>query len=106
MTSSFGSAVKQAAEVLSAQGKDANQIAKIVCDRDPDGFNYGIGIVVDGQGQAWPTSETLLNYARTELGNSLLGEYMSTASACPGAERGRASGGSGYPRTAGTVLRC
>ena len=79
MTSSFGSAVQRAAEALSARGKDANQIAKIVCDRDPDGFNYGIGIVVDGQGQAWPTSETLLNYARTELGNSLLGEYMSTA---------------------------
>ncbi len=80
MTSSFGSAVQRAAEALSARGKDANQIAKIVYDRDPDGFNYGIGIVVDGQGRAWPTSETLLNYARDEIGNSLLGEYMSTAS--------------------------
>ena len=65
---------------MSAQGKDANQIAKIVCDQDPDGYNYGIGIVVDGMGKAWPTSETLLDQARAEIGNSLLGEYMSTAS--------------------------
>ncbi len=80
MTSSFGSDVQRAAEALSAQGRDANQIAKIVYDRDPDGFNYGIGIVVNGQGRAWPTSETLLNYTRAEIDNSLLGEYMSTAS--------------------------
>ncbi len=80
MTSSYGSAVRRAAQALSAQGKDANQIAKIVYDRDPDGYNYGIGIVVDGRGRAWPTSETLLKHARVEIGNSLLGEYMSTAS--------------------------
>ena len=80
MKSSFGAAVQRAAEALSAQGKDANQIAKIVCDQDPDGYNYGIGIVVDGQGGAWPTSETLLNHVRTEIDDSLLGEYMSTAS--------------------------
>lgn len=80
MKPSFGAAVQRAAEALSAQGKDANQIAKIVCDQDPEGYNYGIGIVVDGQGKAWPSSETLLNHARTEIGNSQLGEYMSTAS--------------------------
>ena len=80
MKSSFGAGVQRTAEALSAQGKDANQIAKIVCDQDPEGYNYGIGIVVDGRGQAWPTSETLLDYARAEIGNSLLGEYMSTAS--------------------------
>ncbi len=80
MKSSFGTVVQRAAETLSAQGKDANQIAKIVCDQDPDGYNYGIGIVVDGMGKAWPTSETLLDQARAEIGNSLLGEYMSTAS--------------------------
>ena len=80
MTTSFGAAVQRAAESLSAQGRDANQIAKIVCDQDPDGHNYGIGIVVDGQGRAWPTSETLLHHAGEEIGNSLLGEYMSTAS--------------------------
>ena len=80
MKSSFGTVVQRAAETLSAQGKDANQIAKIVCDQDPDGYNYGIGIVVDGMGRAWPTSETLLDQARAEIGNSLLGEYMSTAS--------------------------
>lgn len=80
MKSSFGTVVQRAAETLSAQGKDANQIAKIVCDQDPEGYNYGIGIVVDGMGRAWPTSETLLDQARAEIGNSLLGEYMSTAS--------------------------
>ena len=75
MTSSFGSTVLQAAETLSTQGMDANQISKIVCDRDPEGYNYGIGIVVDGEGGAWPTSKTLLNHVMTEIGNSLLGEY-------------------------------
>lgn len=80
MKTSFGAAVQRTAEALSAQGKDANQIAKIVCDQDPDGYNYGIGIVVDGKGRAWPTSETLLCQARTEIDHSLLGEYMSTAS--------------------------
>ena len=80
MKFSFGTAVQRAAASLSTQGKDANQIAKIVCDQDPEGYNYGIGIVVDGQGRAWPTSETLLNHARAEIDNSLLGEYMSTAS--------------------------
>lgn len=80
MKTSFGAAVQRTAEALSAQGKDANQIAKIVCDQDPDGYNYGIGIVVDGKGRAWPTSETLLCHARTEIDHSLLGEYMSTAS--------------------------
>ena len=76
----FGAAVQRTAEALSAQGKDANQIAKIVCDQDPEGYNYGIGIVVDGRGKAWPTSETVLRHARTEIDNSLLGEYKSTAS--------------------------
>ena len=79
MKPSFGAAVQRTAEALSAQGKDANQIAKIVCDQDPDGYNYGIGIVVDGHGRAWPTSETLLEYARSEIDRSLSGEYMSTA---------------------------
>lgn len=78
MTTSFGAAVQQAAEALGAQGKDANQVAKIVCDQDPDGYNYGIGIVVDGQGRAWPTSETLLSRSRAEIELSLFGEYMST----------------------------
>ena len=80
MKPSFGAEVQRTAEALSAQGKDANQIAKIVCDQDPQGYNYGIGIVVDGRGRAWPTSETLLDHARVEIGNSLAGEYMSTGS--------------------------
>ncbi len=78
MKTSFGAEVQRTAEALRAQGRDANQIAKIVHDRDPEGYNYGIGIVVDGQGEAWPTSDTLLEYARTEIDNSLAGEYMST----------------------------
>lgn len=80
MKPSFGNAVQRTAEALGAQGRDANQIAKIVCDQDPDGYNYGIGIVVDGKGRAWPTSGTLLNHARAEIDNSLFGEYMSTSS--------------------------
>ncbi len=80
MKPSFGAAVQRTAEALNAQGNDANQIAKIVCDQDPDGYNYGIGIVVDGRGKAWPTPGILLNHARAEIENSLLGEYMSTAS--------------------------
>ena len=52
MSATFGNVVKQKVDDLATQGKDANQIAKIVCDQDPDGHNYGIGIVLDDQGQA------------------------------------------------------
>jgi aspartate/tyrosine/aromatic aminotransferase len=79
MTYPFGASVQRRAEELAAQGKDANQIAKIVCDQDPEGCNYGIGILLDGQGLAWPTSPTLLDYARKELDGSGLGTYMNSA---------------------------
>ncbi len=79
MSTTFGDIVKQKTDDLSAQGKDANQIAKIVCDQDPDGHNYGIGIVLDDQGQAWPTSNTMLTYLQSELDVSLAGNYMSSA---------------------------
>ena len=105
MKPSFGAAVQRTAEALSAQGRDANQIAKIVCDQDPDGYNYGIGIVVDGKGRAWPTSETLLNHARAEIDNSLLGEYMSTSSLAASLKEA-VFGGSASPRTTGTASRC
>ena len=80
MNSSFGSTVMKKAEALIASGMDANQISKLVCDQDPEGYNYGIGIVVDGYSKAWPSSKILLNYSREEIGKSLIGEYMSTAS--------------------------
>ncbi|HCQ00639.1 MAG TPA: hypothetical protein DIT99_08050, partial [Candidatus Latescibacteria bacterium] len=79
MSATFGDVVKQKVDDLATQGKDANQIAKIVCDQDPDGHNYGIGIVLDDQGQAWPTSNTMLTYLRSELDGSLAGNYMSSA---------------------------
>ena len=80
MSHTFGDVVKQTTDGLVAQGKDANQIAKIVCDQDPDGHNYGIGIVLDDEGQPWPTSKTLLTYLQAEINESLAGNYMSSTS--------------------------
>lgn len=79
MSVAFGENVKKTADALAAEGKDANQIAKIVCDKDPDGHNYGIGIVLDDQGQPWPTSATVVNHLKTEIDSSLAGNYMSSA---------------------------
>ena len=55
-SSDFGECVRNRAKLLASEGKDANQIAKILCDADPDGHNYGIGIVLDSEGQAMSTS--------------------------------------------------
>ncbi|MCP4404750.1 MAG: aminotransferase class I/II-fold pyridoxal phosphate-dependent enzyme [bacterium] len=74
----FGTNVYEQARTLQAQGRDVNQIAKILCDHDPDGHNYGIGIVLDGRGQPAVTSSTLLEYSRAELDNSTLGTYMNS----------------------------
>ncbi|MBM3265876.1 MAG: hypothetical protein FJY97_20985, partial [candidate division Zixibacteria bacterium] len=79
MSHGFGAAVAEKAKMLSAQGKDANQIAKIVCDEDAEGYNYGIGILLDGTGKAWPTSPTALEYTRKELEHSGRGDYMNSA---------------------------
>lgn len=78
MSVPFGQSVVEKAKELAGQGKDANQIAKIVFDQDGAGYNYGIGILLNNKGQAWPTSPTLLNRVRAELDNSVRGDYMNT----------------------------
>ena len=80
MDLTFGQAVQKEVLRLAAEGKDTNQIAKIVCDQDPKGYNYGIGIMLDGNGQPMSSSPTLLEYTHTELDNSRYGNYMSSTS--------------------------
>ncbi len=79
MKNNFGAGVKQAARDLAAQGRDANQTAKILFDRDENGHNYGIGIILNGQGKPLASSATLLEYLEAELRNSLEGHYMNSA---------------------------
>ena len=55
------------AQKLRAAGLDANQIAGVLCKKDPQGKNYGIGILVGDDGMPLPTSATLLEYLRAEL---------------------------------------
>ncbi len=74
----FGNKVNAEAQKLQEQGKDANQIAKILCDQDNEGHNYGIGIVLDGYGKAMSSSSTLLDYINAELDNSKFGSYMNS----------------------------
>lgn len=78
MDQSFGESVRKRALKLAEEGKDANQIAKIICDDDPDGANYGIGIMLGSDGNPMGTSPTLMAYARTELDKSTAGNYMSS----------------------------
>ena len=78
MEREFGTRVYEKARTLQEQGRDVNQIAKILCDQDPDGHNYGIGIVLDGKGQPAVTSSTLLGYTRAELDASTSGTYMNS----------------------------
>ena len=68
----FGNEVRTKALRLTAEGRDANQTAKILCDADPEGHNYGIGIVLDSDGRAMASSETILRYARQEVEPDLL----------------------------------
>jgi len=79
MNLDFGNAVQQSARTLKQEGRDANQIAKVLCDRDPDGHNYGIGIILGGDGRPMPTSPTVLEGLKEELANSSAGSYMSSA---------------------------
>lgn len=75
----FGQQVYEQARQLQQQGKDANQAAKILFDRDPNGYNYGIGIVLGGDGKPVATTATLLEYIEAELKQSTLGTYMNSA---------------------------
>ena len=75
----IGREVESRAQALASEGKDANQIAKILFDADPEGHNYGIGIVLDSQGQAVATSETLLRYMVEEVEGSGGGYYQNSS---------------------------
>ena len=75
----FGKKVQEQALQLQKEGKDANQTAKILCDRDDEGCNYGIGIMLDGEGKAMASSQALLEYAAVELENSAAGSYLNSA---------------------------
>ena len=75
----FGENVKQQAAELQAQGRDANQIAKILFDRDDQGSNYGIGIILDNEGKPAKSSSVLKKYLQQELDNCTAGTYMNSA---------------------------
>ncbi len=77
--SPFGVSVSNEAAKLLASGKDANQIANILLQRDPEGRNYGIGIILDGNGDPAKTSATLLKASARELRRSGAGNYMNSA---------------------------
>src|SRR5574341_492042 len=79
MDLAFGQAVFEEAQRLAASGKDANQIANILFQKDPAGHNYGIGIILGGDGKPLRSSPTLLGYLRSEIENSLSGAYMNSA---------------------------
>jgi aspartate/tyrosine/aromatic aminotransferase len=79
MDLAFGQAVSEEATKLAAAGTDPNQIANILFQKDPAGHNYGIGIMLGGDGKPLPSSPTLMEYFRNELDNSLSGSYMNSA---------------------------
>ncbi len=74
----FGDAVIAEAARLRETGLDPNQIAGILCKRDPQGKNYGIGILLGGNGKPLPTSPTLLEYVQRELQESGNGSYLNS----------------------------
>jgi aspartate/tyrosine/aromatic aminotransferase len=75
----FGQKVATTAQEMIAQGKDVNQTAKILFDKDPQGHNYGIGIILDGYGNPMQSSATLTKYAEQEIQNCGAGTYMNSA---------------------------
>ncbi len=74
----FGDEVLAQAETLSQSGLDPNQIAGILCKQDLLGKNYGIGILLDGEGKPCATSPTLLEYVQKELQESTKGSYVNS----------------------------
>jgi hypothetical protein len=74
----FGDAVIAEAVRLRQTGLDANQIAGMLCKRDPQGKNYGIGILLGGNGKPLSTSPTLLEYVQRELQESGNGSYLNS----------------------------
>ena len=78
MDHEFGKSVYEKSLKLAAEAKDANQIAKILCDQDPQGHNYGIGILLDNKGLPLGSSSVLQNYVSKELQESRQGNYMNS----------------------------
>ena len=74
----FGDAVIAEAARLRQTGLDPNQIAGILCKKDLQGKNYGIGILLGGNGKPLPTSPTLLQYVQQELQSSGSGSYLNS----------------------------
>ncbi len=74
----FGDEVIAEARRLRESGLDANQIAGILCKKDPQGKNFGIGILLAGNGKPMPTSPTLLEYTQRELQDSGAGSYANS----------------------------
>ena len=77
----FGEAVFAEAARLRETGLDPNQISAILCKQDPQGKNYGIGILLGGNGKPLPTSPTLLEYVQRELQESGNGSYLNSDAA-------------------------
>ncbi|MFH1724787.1 MAG: aminotransferase class I/II-fold pyridoxal phosphate-dependent enzyme [Elusimicrobiota bacterium] len=79
----FGQDVLKEAQRLKEAGRDANQIANILCQKDPEGHNYGIGIILGGDGRPVESSATLTAYAKKEIEASARGSYMNSAKILP-----------------------
>lgn len=77
-TTHFGEEVLATAQKLREGGLDANQIAGVLCKKDPLGKNYGIGILLGRDGKPMPTSPTLTSYVQKELQESGLGSYFNS----------------------------
>ncbi|HVO33555.1 MAG TPA: aminotransferase class I/II-fold pyridoxal phosphate-dependent enzyme [Elusimicrobiota bacterium] len=77
-TKDFADHVLAEAQKLRDNGLDANQIAGILCKKDPGGKNYGIGIILDSNGNPLPTSPTLLEYLQKEIQESGSGVYVNS----------------------------
>ncbi len=77
-TTAFGNEVLAEAQKLRESGLDANQIAGILCKKDAQGKNYGIGILLGSNGKPLPTSPTLLEYVQKEIQDSGSGSYFNS----------------------------
>jgi aspartate/tyrosine/aromatic aminotransferase len=75
----FGQKIKEEAQKLAGSGKDPNQIAGILCKKDPEGRNYGLGIISNGEGQPMHSSSVLLEHALNEVNGSTKGSYLNSA---------------------------
>ena len=75
----FGNQVKKQAEELAALGKDANQTAGILYGQDSQGYNYGIGIILEGDGSPIESSAVLTEYLKKELAACAKGSYTNSA---------------------------